>query len=94
MGQPVAKWADLSEWYVETTDLTEIDVVNIEVGQTVEVAADALPGNIMNGTVTAIQDTFQEVRGDITYVTRIKLEDAVPGLRWGMTVLVSFLPLE
>jgi HlyD family secretion protein len=94
MGQPVAKWADLSEWYVETTDLTEIDVVNIEVGQTVEVAADALPGNIMNGTVTAIQDTFQEVRGDITYVTRIKLADAVPGLRWGMTVLVSFIPLK
>ena len=94
LGQPVAKWADLSEWYVETTDLTEIDVVSIEVGQTVDVVADALPGNIMNGTVTAIQDTFQEVRGDITYVTSIKLEDAIPGLRWGMTVLVSFLPLK
>ena len=43
MGQPVAKWADLSEWYVETTDLTEIDVVNIDVGQAVEVTADAIP---------------------------------------------------
>lgn len=94
MGQPIAKWADLSEWYVETTDLTEIDVVNIEVGQTVEVAGDALPDKKMSGTVTAIRDAFQEVRGDITYVTRIKLEDAVPGLRWGMTVLVSFLPLK
>ena len=92
MGQPVAKWADLSDWYVETTDLTEIDVVKVEVGQTVEVVADALPDNKMNGTVTAIQDTFQETRGDITYVTRIKLEEAVPGLRWGMTVLVNFLP--
>jgi multidrug resistance efflux pump len=91
MGQPVAKWADISEWYVETTDLTEIDIVNIEVGQAVEVIADAQPDERMNGTVTAIQDTFQEVRGDITYVTRIKLEDAVPGLRWGMTVLVNFL---
>ncbi len=94
LGQPVATWADLSEWYVETNDLTEIDVVNIEVGQTVEVAADALPDERMTGTVTAIRDTFQEVRGDITYVTRVKLEDAIPGLRWGMTVLVSFLPLK
>jgi len=93
-GQPIAEWADLSEWYVETTDLTEIDVVNIQVGQTVEVVADAKPDERMNGTVTTIRDTFQEVRGDITYVTRIKLEDAVPGLRWGMTVLVSFLPLK
>ena len=92
LGQPVAKWADLSEWYVETTDLTEIDVVKVELGQTVEVAADALPDNKMSGTVTAIQDTFQEIRGDITYVTRIKLEETVPGLRWGMTVLVNFLP--
>ena len=72
MGQPVAKWADLSDWYVETTDLTEIDVVKVELGQTVEVAADALPDNKMNGTVTAIQDTFQEARGDITYVTADK----------------------
>ena len=94
MGQPVAKWADLSEWYVETTDLTEIDVVNIGLGQTVEVVADALPDKKMDGTVTAIRDTFQEVRGDITYITRIKLEDTIPGLRWGMTVLVSFLPLK
>ena len=94
LGQPVAKWADLSEWYVETVDLTEIDVVNIEVGQKVEVAADAQPDERINGTVTAIRDTFQEVRGDITYVTRIKLEDAIPGLRWGMTVLVSFLPIK
>jgi biotin carboxyl carrier protein len=59
LGQPVAKWADLSEWYVETTDLTEIDVVNIEVGQAVEVAADTQPDESMNGTVTAIRDTYQ-----------------------------------
>jgi multidrug resistance efflux pump len=94
MGQPVAKWADLSEWYVETTDLTEIDVVNIDVGQAVEVTADAIPDVRMNGTVVAIRDTFQEVRGDVTYISRIMLEDAVPELRWGMTVLVNFLPIK
>jgi len=92
LGQPVAKWADLSDWYVETTDLTEIDVVNIDVGQAVEVTADAIPDVKMNGTVVAIRDTYQEVRGDVTYISRIMLEDAVPELRWGMTVLVNFLP--
>ena len=44
----------------------------------------------MNGTVVSIGDTFQEVRGDITYVTRIKVENADSRLKWGMTVLVTF----
>jgi multidrug resistance efflux pump len=94
MGQPVAKWADLSDWYVETTDLTEIDVVNIDVGQAVEVTADAIPDVRMNGTVVAIRDTYQDFRGDVTYISRIMLEDAVPELRWGMTVLLNFLPIK
>lgn len=90
IGQPVAMLADLSEWYVETIDLTEIDVVTIRIEQTVQIAADALPEAIMNGTVVSIGDTFQEVRGDITYVTRIKVENADSRLKWGMTVLVTF----
>ena len=90
IGQPVAILADLSEWYVETIDLTEIDVVTIRIGQAVQIAADALPEVILNGTVVSIGDTFQEVRGDITYVTRIKVENADSRLKWGMTVLVTF----
>jgi len=44
--------------------------------------------------VVAIRDTYQEVRGDVTYISRIMLEDAIPELRWGMTVLVNFLPIK
>ena len=90
IGQPVATLADLSEWYVETIDLTEIDVLTIRIGQAVQIAADALPEVILNGTVVSIGDTYQEVRGDITYVTRIKVENADSRLKWGMTVLVTF----
>lgn len=90
IGLPVARLADLSQWYVETTDLTEIDVVNVEVGQAVQVTADALPEVTMNGKVVSISETYQEIRGDITYTTRIELEEAVPGLKWGMTMLVTF----
>jgi multidrug resistance efflux pump len=89
-GLTVAVLADLSVWYVETVDLTEIDVVNVSVGQVVWVAADALPKEQMAGEVISISQGFLELRGDITYLTRIKLDQVDPRVRWGMTVLVTF----
>ncbi|MCU0486204.1 MAG: efflux RND transporter periplasmic adaptor subunit [Anaerolineales bacterium] len=93
-GQPVAQIADLSDWIVETSDLTEMDVVNIAVGQTVQIAADALPGLPFTGSVLSIRNIFQEVRGDVTYTARISLPVPDPRLRWGMTLLVTFTPVE
>jgi multidrug resistance efflux pump len=89
-GQPLGTLADLSTWYVETVDLTEIDVVAVSPGQVVQVTADALPGVVMNGTVMSIGETYQEVRGDIIYIARINLGNPDLCLRWGMTVMVTF----
>lgn len=89
-GQPAVVLADLDTLVVETTNLTEIDVVQVSLGQSVSVAADALPGVEFAGTVESISKAFQDVRGDITYATRIRLDESDPRLRWGMTVLVSF----
>jgi multidrug efflux pump subunit AcrA (membrane-fusion protein) len=89
-GQPVMRIADLSEMFVETDDLTEIEVVDVEVGQKVTVVADAIPSVEMTGTVESINQVFEEKRGDITYTVRIALDDPDPHLRWGMTVVVTF----
>ncbi len=89
-GQHAVVLADLGTLLVETTNLTEIDVVQVSLGQSVSVAADALPGAEFAGTVESISKAYQDVRGDITYATRIRLEETDPRLRWGMTVLVSF----
>jgi HlyD family secretion protein len=89
-GQPAVVLADLGTLVVETTNLTEIDVVQVSLGKTVSVAADALPGVEFAGTVESISKAYQDVRGDITYATRISLDETDPRLRWGMTVLVSF----
>jgi len=35
--------ADFSQWIVETTDLTELEVVKLSVGQSVKLVPDALP---------------------------------------------------
>jgi len=88
--QTVAEIADLSQLYVETDNLTEIEVPKIAEGQSVTVIPDAIPDLELTGVVDEISKFFEEKRGDITYTTRILLNDLDPRLRWGMTVLVRF----
>jgi len=89
--QPVMVIADLSKLYIETSDLTEKDVVSLRTGQKVTAVPDALPDLNMSGTVEAISDGFIEKSGDITYVVRISLaEGSDARLRWGMTIKVTF----
>jgi multidrug efflux pump subunit AcrA (membrane-fusion protein) len=90
-GTPVMRIADLSKMYVETDDLTEIEVVNISAGQKATIEADALPGVEMEGTVDEISNVYEEKRGDITYTVRLLIANPDPALRWGMTVVVTFL---
>jgi HlyD family secretion protein len=89
-GLPVATLADFGGWMVETSDLTELDVVAIAVGHPVTVQVDAFPGEQLTGTVVDIAPSAQEVRGDVTYAAKVALEqrEGLP-LRWGMTVFVT-----
>lgn len=89
-GQAAIIIADFSQMYAETDDLTEIEVVKVEVGQSVTVAPDALPDLELAGTVDRISDVFEEKRGDITYTAKILLNEVDPRLRWGMTVVITF----
>ena len=89
-GQNAILLADLSEWFIETDNLTEIEVVNVNVGQQVTVVPDALPNMNMTGEVASISSVFEEKRGDITYTVRISVPITDPRLRWGMTVSVTF----
>jgi len=87
-GMPVVVLADLSGWLVETTDLTELDVAAVTIGAPVEVEVDALPDKTLAGVITNIASTASLVRGDVTYVVTIRL-DNYPNLplRWGMTTV-------
>ncbi len=89
-GVPVVQIADFSSWYVETDNLTEIEVVNVAVGQPVSVTPDSLTDVVLTGTVEDISDLFEEKRGDVTYTARILLDNFDPRLRWGMIVVVTF----
>jgi multidrug resistance efflux pump len=89
-GVPVITITDFSTWYVETDNLTEIEVVKVSEGQNVEIVPDALPELTLQGVVDKINDRFEEKRGDVTYTVRILLEEIDPRLRWGMTVITTF----
>ncbi len=81
---------DDAQWYVDTNDLTENEVVQIEVGQEVTITFDALQDQTFKGEVEKISDYALERYGDVTYVVRIKLMDSDELLRWGMTAEVTF----
>jgi multidrug resistance efflux pump len=89
-GATVVVLADLSGWQIETSDLTEIEVPNIDVGQKVTVAIDALPDVTLSGEVQSIGPLFEERGGDVIYPVTIALLESDPRLRWGMTMAVTF----
>ena len=86
---PVAQLGDFGGWQVETTDLTELDVVGVKLGLPVEVTIDALPGEVLTGVVSDISAVSQEIRGDVTYPVTITLDNTDLPLRWGMTAFVD-----
>lgn len=86
--------ADFSQWLVETTDVTELEVVNLKVGQSVFVRPDALPDLELSGVVVEISNAFTQQGGDILYTVRIRLDGVDPNLKWGMTVETVFRTIE
>jgi multidrug resistance efflux pump len=89
-GLHVITVASTGEWLVETTDLTELDVVELASGLTARVRVDAFPEESLSGTITGISPASGLTRGDVTYVVTIRLEDAAElPLRWGMTAFID-----
>ena len=89
-GEVAVTVADFSTWLIETTDLTEIDVVTLSEGQPVAVTLDAIPDAALNGMIDSISQTYEEKQGDIVYAVTVALDEGHPSLRWGMTAVVKF----
>ena len=76
---------------VETTDITELEVVKLVEGQKVTIRPDALSDLQLKGTVIEISNAYTQLGGDILYTVRIRVDETDPRLRWGMTVEIVFL---
>jgi multidrug resistance efflux pump len=84
--------ADFSEWYVDSSDLTEQEVVNISMGQKATVSPDAMPDQHLTSQVTEIADMFNVQSGDVLYRVHLRVDQPDPSFKWGMTVEIAFAP--
>ena len=89
VGVPVARIADTSTWQVETTDLTEINVVNVKEGDPVTITLDAISGLELTGKVQRIKGFGENKQGDIVYTIVVVLDKQDERLRWNMTAKVN-----
>ena len=88
-GQPMLVLAELSRLQVTTTDSTELDVVHLSVGNPVVVIVDALPASTLQGYISEIGLRGIDDQGDVVYPVTVELDEQLPELLWGMTVLVE-----
>lgn len=93
-GTAAIHMADFSTWKVETTDLTELNIARVRVGQPAMVHFDALPDVGIIGRVTQVNALGENRQGDVVYTVTLKLENSHPGLHWNMTSSVTFLEKE
>jgi multidrug efflux pump subunit AcrA (membrane-fusion protein) len=90
--QPVLTIADLSEFQVVTTDLSEVDVARLKEGQIADIVFDAIPDRTFKGTIERIADKSSGV-SSVYYDVTLLLDEIPEELRWGMTAFIIF-PIE
>lgn len=88
-GQSLVTLGDLNTLRVETTDLDEIDVGRVAVGQRVGVTFDALSERVFSGRVTRISPMARSGAGGVNYTAVVELDEIDPAILWGMTAFVD-----
>jgi multidrug efflux pump subunit AcrA (membrane-fusion protein) len=87
-GQNLLLLADLGHMRIETTDLSEIDVARIQVGDPVKITFDALPDVATTGKISRISSKAAQGAG-VNYTVVIEFDEFPETLRWGMTAFVD-----
>lgn len=82
--------ADMSQLHI-VTQVDELDVVNVAIGQSAEIMLDALGETPLMGTVTQISPQANNMQGITNYEVRIDLTETDPALRLGMSADVNIL---
>jgi HlyD family secretion protein len=91
-GQPIITLADTSAWLIQTTDLTELQVVRVSVGDQATISIEALPGMELAGSVARIQARGTSDSAGVRFDVLVQLDEQRSELRWGMRATVRFRP--
>jgi len=82
--QVVITLAALNTLQVETTDLSEDDIINVHIGDPATISVEAL-GQTFNGKVISISPISNTVGGDMVFKVTIAFDKQPNNLLWGMT---------
>ena len=88
-GQLILAIVDMKNLRVETTDLSERDVVRVKKGEEVIIHVKALDADL-KGMVAQIAPMADTLGGDVVYQTIISLDEIPEGLLPGMSVDVKY----
>lgn len=91
-GQTLLTIGDTSAWLIETTDLSELEVVRVAVDDRATITFEALPGQTVEGTVERIQVRGTSSEGGVVFAVSIRPDVTNPDLRWGMSATVRISP--
>jgi HlyD family secretion protein len=90
-GVPAVAIIDTTRWYVETRNVSELTIGQVQVGQEAQVQVLALRDKTLRGRVEAISPVAVVQQGDTTYTLMIELEFTDLNLRPGMNAQVEIL---
>jgi multidrug resistance efflux pump len=91
-GEPIVRVADPAAWQIETTDLTELDIVRIQAGDPATIHVEALPDLELTGRVTHLGSYGEPWQGAITYTVIVTPDTQDARLRWNMTASLTIEP--
>lgn len=91
-GQPLVAIGDDSEWLIETTNISELEVIRIAVGDPASVTFPALPGVTVAGRVDRIQVRGTNDNGSVVFAVSVRPDVHHPELRWNMSADVRIIP--
>jgi RND family efflux transporter MFP subunit len=83
-GQVVVVLANLNNLKIETTDLSELNVAAVNIGQPATVYVEALDLEFQ-GVVTTISPISDTIGGDVVFTVSIQLDEQPKDLLWGMS---------
>lgn len=93
-GTPFVSLVDIAHPYIES-NMEEIDIAKVRLGQRVNITFDALEGVNLTGSVTFISpSSLIDMNGIVTYRVDIAFEPGTVGVREGMSATVEYVVHE
>jgi HlyD family secretion protein len=84
----VVELIDASTFYVDLA-IDETEIVDIEIGQTVELTLDALPESDVTGHIVRVAQTPTHIGQVVTYTARVALDPTSEPIRVGMNTTAT-----